>query len=146
VQTIAPCFGVYKRDFYTPTLKRIHFDSQSEALYCDCEESDTDCCLWSKESGYAKILSYKTPRFEITREQILELDYLTNSISSQSIREKLRNLFPSVFEVKVDYNKPLLSLNDLLSVWGDINEVELYKTSPLFKSFEELSKTKSVQP
>lgn len=41
-------------------------------------------------------------------------------------------------------NKPLLSLNDLLSVWSDgvLDNVEYFKTSPLFKSFEKLAKSK----
>jgi hypothetical protein len=37
-------------------------------------------------------------------------------------------------------NKPLLSLNDILSVWGD--SAELFKESPLFKNFKDLAKTK----
>jgi hypothetical protein len=37
-------------------------------------------------------------------------------------------------------NKPLLSLNDILSVWGD--GAELFKESPLFKNFKDLAKTK----
>jgi hypothetical protein len=41
---------------------------------------------------------------------------------------------------ELDYNKPLLSLNDLLSVWG--SKIEDYKTSPLFHSFLELAKSK----
>jgi hypothetical protein len=43
--------------------------------------------------------------FEITKEQILELDHLTNSISGKDIREKLRDLYPSVFEVELTVGK-----------------------------------------
>ncbi len=101
VQTIAPCFGVYKRDFYTPTLKRTHFDPQSEALYCDCEEPDTYCCLWSKESGYAKILSYKTPQYKITKEQILNLNKYGNIFTSNS----LKDMFPEAFKTELEVGK-----------------------------------------
>lgn len=41
-------------------------------------------------------------------------------------------------------NKPLLSLNDLLSVWGDGSlskeHQDYYKNAPLFKKFERLAK------
>jgi len=40
------------------------------------------------------------------------------------------------------FTKPLLSLNDLLSVWSEDNDTEFYKTSRLFKSFEKLAKSK----
>ena len=39
-------------------------------------------------------------------------------------------------------NKPLLSLNDLLSVWGSTNEMDVYEKSPLFQNFKNLAKTK----
>jgi len=39
-------------------------------------------------------------------------------------------------------NKPCLSLNNLLSVWGPFGDVEDFKTSPLFHSFLELAKSK----
>lgn len=37
-------------------------------------------------------------------------------------------------------NKPILSLNNLLSVWG--SDVEMYKESILFQNFKNLAKTK----
>lgn len=45
-------------------------------------------------------------------------------------------------EEYVLFRKPCLSLRDLLSVWGDKDEIELYKTAPLFLRFKELAKTK----
>jgi len=39
-------------------------------------------------------------------------------------------------------NKPCLSLNNLLSVWGPFGDVEDFKTSPLFHNFLELAKSK----
>jgi len=41
----------------------------------------------------------------------------------------------------ITYNKPYLSLNDLLSVWGDMFP-SYYKDAPLFKNFEKLAKSK----
>lgn len=38
--------------------------------------------------------------------------------------------------------KPILSLNDLLSVWGNEEARELYKTSVLFKKFKKLAELK----
>ena len=39
-------------------------------------------------------------------------------------------------------NKPLLSLNDLLSVWGSEKDFDAYKESPMFQNFKNLAKTK----
>jgi hypothetical protein len=42
-------------------------------------------------------------------------------------------------------NKPLLSLDDLLSVWNIHRDDELHSTSPLFRSFEELARKKQFK-
>lgn len=39
-------------------------------------------------------------------------------------------------------NKPLLSLNDLLSVWASEKDFDAYKNSPMFQNFKNLAKTK----
>lgn len=39
-------------------------------------------------------------------------------------------------------NKPLLSLNDLLSVWSSEKNFDAYKNSPMFQNFKNLAKTK----
>lgn len=39
-------------------------------------------------------------------------------------------------------NKSCLSLNDLLSVWGDKKDLNIYKGSPMFQKFKNLAKTK----
>lgn len=39
-------------------------------------------------------------------------------------------------------NKPLLSLNDLLSVWSSEKDFDAYKNSPIFQNFKNLAKTK----
>jgi len=41
-------------------------------------------------------------------------------------------------------NKPCLSLNDLLSVWGTCNTKEMYASSPLFSNFKKLANEKIV--
>jgi len=47
--------------------------------------------LWSVDHGYAKILSYKTPRFEITKETILKYN--------------MKDEFPEAFEVELTVGK-----------------------------------------
>lgn len=57
----------------------------------------TYCCLWSKEKGYAKILSYKEPKeetFQITKEQI---ELLVDVSKNAELR--LKEWFPKVFEI-----------------------------------------------
>ena len=39
-------------------------------------------------------------------------------------------------------SKPCLSLNDLLSVWGDEKDLNVYKDAPVFQKFKNLAKTK----
>ena len=47
-----------------------------------------------------------------------------------------------VAEEHILMNKPLLSLNDLLSVWGDTNTLDVYSNSPLFTKFKKLANEK----
>ena len=54
-------------------------------------------------------------------------------------------VFFSTKELAEEYilmNKPLLSLNDLLSVWGSEKDFDVYKESPMFQNFKNLAKTK----
>ena len=54
-------------------------------------------------------------------------------------------VFFSTKESAEDYillNKPILSLNDLISVWGNNKDFDVYKESPMFKNFKNLAKTK----
>jgi hypothetical protein len=95
-----------------------------------------DVNLWDKSKGYAKILTYKNNDMKITKGQIKVLHEFGNEIT----RETLKDLFPDLF--KIDYNEPILSLNDLLPVWGTDDDIEFYKRSPMFKSFERLAEDK----
>jgi len=91
---------------------------------------NTFCQLWSESKGYAKILTYKTKQMKISKDNIIKLDKKETTV---------RELFPEVF--KIDFNEPILSLNDLLSVWGP-EDAEYYKTALLFKDFERLAERK----
>jgi len=64
---------------------------------------------------------------------------------AESSHENYQGLKFSTEEAAEEYtlmNKPLLSLNDLLSVWGSDVDIERYKESPLFKNFKDLVKNK----
>lgn len=47
-----------------------------------------------------------------------------------------------VAEEHILMNKPILSLNDLLSVWCSADEFHVYEKSPLFQNFKNSAKTK----
>ena len=107
----------------------IYFGWDGEKISRYYKTNDLQKVSWDKFVKYFGSKE-KTLRFEITKETILKYN--------------MKDEFPSVMEEQdAFFNKPLLSLNDLLSVWGDINEVELYKTAPLFKSFEQVAKSKA---
>ena len=78
-----------------------------------------------------KYIPEDNEQMKISKENIIKLDKKETTV---------RELFPEVFVV--DYNEPLLSLNDLLSVWGNPNEIEMYKNNPLFKNFERVAEQK----
>lgn len=64
---------------------------------------------------------------------------------AESSHENYQGLKFSTEEAAEEYtlmNKPLLSLNDLLSVWGSDVDIERYKESPLFKNFKDLASGK----
>jgi len=87
--------------------------------------------IYHMRRGYAKIISYKEETYQITKEQILKYN--------------MKDEFPLFFKAEEEFfNSPILSLNDLLSVWSSGNNIEIYKTSPLFKSFENLAKSKII--
>lgn len=54
--------------------------------------------LWNSEKGYAKILTYKTPKFEITKETV--------------IKYQMEEEFPEVFEVKLEVGKWYIRKNN----------------------------------
>jgi len=102
--------------------------------------NDNYIISWNSSKGYAKIISYKEEAYQITKKQILDLHRI-QCVSDKN--DVLESLFPSVFkEEEKLFNEPILSLDDLLSVWCSDNDIEIYKESPLFKSFENLAKSK----
>ena len=64
---------------------------------------------------------------------------------AESSHENYQGLKFSTEEAAEEYtlmNKPLLSLNDLLSVWCNNKDFDVYKESPIFQNFKNLAKTK----
>ena len=129
--------------YYLDWSQDLEFYSDSVRILNQKDEpysgTNTFCQLWSKSKGYAKILTYKTKQMKISKNQIKGL-YEEITVNPEGAKLYLKEKFPEAF--KVDYNEPLLSLNDLLSVWGNPNEIELYKTALLFKDFEKLAEQK----
>jgi len=71
-------------------------------------------------------------------------DFNWNIVSHSGIFEKRPFPYFSTREKAEQFildNKPCLSLNDLLFVWGDMFP-SYYKDAPLFKNFEKLAKSK----
>jgi len=114
-------------------------------------------CIFNK-GKWAEIIEYKNPLFTTADgKDIFEgdtyyfvfpqftlgttkyaLGTMNGALATFSTKEKS--------EEYILLNKPLLSLNDLLSVWGVSAgfpyNPERYKTAPLFKSFEKLAQSK----
>lgn len=57
--------------------------------------------IWNSKKGYAKILTYKTKKFEITKEQVLLLHKDAKNDTPQLVTADLEQWFPEVFEVKL---------------------------------------------
>lgn len=73
--------------------------------------------------------------------EIFEIHFFTAIKGHYTFRD---NVF-STKEKAEEYillNKTCLSLNDLLSVWGDTENIKHFKVSPLFKDFKKLAKSK----
>ena len=79
-------------------------------------------------------------------EALLVTDNFLQGVLLNFSPEDFKNTKGKIFAKKenleeyVLINKPILSLNDLLSVWG--SDVEMYKESILFQNFKNLAKTK----
>jgi hypothetical protein len=89
----------------------------------DIFEGDDYYYLVEKDLCYHYVSS-ADKRFDSKKEGLLDFKYKENA-------EEYRLM-----------NKPLLSLNDLLSVWGDDDSFDVYKESPMFQDFKNLAKTK----
>jgi hypothetical protein len=87
----------------------------------DIFEGDDYYYLVKKDLCYHYVSS-ADKKFDSKKEGLLDFKYKENA-------EEYRLM-----------NKPLLSLNDILSVWG--SGAEAFKESPLFKNFKDLAKTK----
>jgi len=76
-------------------------ETDKKFIVCDSSNYCGITTLWSVKKGYAKILTYKKPKqetFQISKEQILSLEYICISGRNYSGSYELRNMFPKVFE------------------------------------------------
>src|SRR6185312_13241924 len=73
--------------------------------------------------------------------------YKSNLRTDSPFQNRLNKKFSTkeLAEEYIIFNKPLLSLNDLLDVWDDKRRIELYKTAPLFLKFKEVAEQKINQ-
>lgn len=78
----------------------------------------------SKEKLNIVYVESSDKRFDSKKEGLLDFKYKSNA------------------EEYILINKPLLSLNDLLSVWATDGLYDVYKESPMFQNFKNLAKTK----
>lgn len=62
---------------------------------------NNSCLLFDIDKGYAKIISYKTQKFEITKDQISKI----HNLSSLEGKRFIKDLFPIVFEVELEVGK-----------------------------------------
>lgn len=100
-----------------------------------------------------KYISYTTAEGNIIREG--QVFYIYNDVKSKCEETSYGHFknekyngkrFKTKEEVEqiILMNKPCLSLNDLLSVWGTCNTEEMYALSPLFSNFKKLANEKIV--
>src|SRR6478752_8293686 len=84
-------------EFYSDSVRILH---QKDEPYSGVR---TYCQLWSEDKGYAKILTYKNNdmKYEITKEQILELAEWGNSVD----KLKIRGWFPDAFKTELIVGK-----------------------------------------
>jgi len=83
-------------------IKTIRYDTiQCGFIICDCDNECGVTTLWGIEKGYAKILTYKTPKFEITKEQVLELHRHGHDLT----RTQIQGIFPEVFKKELVVGK-----------------------------------------
>lgn len=75
-----------------------HYDKKNYAFYANEGELE----LWHSEKGYAKILTYKEQKFEITKEQI----FTANNAGFLRIKEWFPEVFKNDLEVGKWYKNP----------------------------------------
>jgi len=85
----------------------IYFDGKNYRQNKDSEYREL--LLWEEFNGYAKILTYKTPKFEITNEQVLELSEKFGNDNYTGLRSNLtshlKSVFPEVFKKELVVGK-----------------------------------------
>jgi len=101
--------------------------------------------LFITEDGVDYYLSDTRDWYEVTPQTIGV--YKSNLRTDSPFQNRLNKKFSTkeLAEEYIIFNKPLLSLNDLLDVWDDKRRIELYKTAPLFLKFKEVAEQKINQ-
>lgn len=87
--------------------------TKNDYIIYEKRDRDYDKILFDYSKGYAKILSYKTPQFEITKETILKYN--------------MKDEFPSVFKVELVKNKWYKSLINPKSIIYVIDFIDVQK-------------------
>lgn len=89
-------------------IETIRYDfKDSNFIVCDSSHICGITTLWSLKKGYAKIISYKDPKFEITKETVLKY--------------QMKDEFPECFEVKLKAGK-WYEYNDCLLCYQGIKD------------------------
>jgi len=119
---------------------------------CDYKEATTQeveaaLICEAKKRGFKDGVLFKSVEKNIDGIDIIKFGSISSDIFYG--KNKLFNSRGYIFKdgiwaqiIDKTLTEPKLSLNDLLSVWGDSSEIEFYKQSPLFQSFLKLAKSK----
>jgi len=87
----------YNNEFVIGKIKE--YDDEYEAT--ELEKQNSYHTIWNEDSGYAKILTYKTPKFEITKEQVLSLHHHGHDLT----KTQIQGIFPEVFKKELVVGK-----------------------------------------
>lgn len=94
-----------------------NFHFEDHCYFCEYERGHL--ALWKDDYGYAKILTYKEKKFEITREQIWEIyNYCNNQELKNTIKTEY---FPEVFKKELVVGK-WYKCDGYLMAWNNGNK------------------------
>ncbi len=82
-----------QESWHSKKVFELDFSLVSKSVFDNWIQGDKNLYLWSKEFGYAKILSYKN-EYKITKEQILSLHRQGHDLT----KTQLNDLFPQCFK------------------------------------------------
>lgn len=160
--------GDYMEDFDTPIVSIKYKDAAKDLWLSTDKEKDYGSCL---EGAIKKKKKEERPEYELLQElpnvhkgTIIKLSkrgtsYVCkdkNGFEATFTRKLIENnpewfkdiSFVKLSDVVQDYlffDKPILTLNDLLSVWGNKCDVKSqFKSAPLFQKFKQLAIAKLI--